>query len=157
MNSLTELIAILAGCLILVMMVVIVVNVILVSSRIGSLGIATELVQIMMIIVAFGGFAYTEVMERHIAVPIFITRLPQKWRLLFEVFSYSICLFMCVVITSQLFLYAQDMTAVRKGAFGSDFPYYPFTWFAVAGFLLLDIQYLSKLIKNIFQLKGNEK
>jgi TRAP-type C4-dicarboxylate transport system permease small subunit len=121
------------------------------ATRLGSLEVAVELVEMLMIVVVFGAFAYADILDRHVTATMVVSRFSPKRRALCDSFSYGVGLFICLVFTWQLILYAQRMTAIRKSCLSSDLPYYPFTWFAVIGFILLDVRYLIRIVANIYK------
>lgn len=152
-DKLSEVLGTLAGLAVLVMMGVVVGDVIFIATRLGSLVFRVELVEMMMIVVVFGAFAYAEVLDKHVAATMFVSKLSPKWRAICNVFGYLLSFFICLVFTWQVFLYAERMTGIRKTCLSSDLPYYPFTWFAVAGFILLDIQYVLRIATSVKRVK----
>jgi TRAP-type C4-dicarboxylate transport system permease small subunit len=155
-DKLSEMLGTLAGLAVLVMMGVVVGDVIFIATRLGSLVFRVELVEMMMIVVVFGAFAYAEVLNKHVAATMVVSKLSPKWRAVCDVFGYALSLFICLVFTWQVFLYAERMTGIRKTCLSSDLPYYPFTWFAVAGFILLDILYGLRIITSVKRIKPEE-
>jgi len=149
-KKISELLATLAGWAVFIMMCVVVVDIVMLATRLGSLQVAVELVEMLMIVVVFGAFAYADILEKHVAATMLVSRLSTRWRAVSDAFSYSISLLICLVFTWQIILYAQRMTAIRKSCLSSDLPYYPFTWFAVVGFILLDMRYLIRTVTNIY-------
>ena len=156
-GKVSELLAALAGWAVFVMMGIVVADIFMVATRLGSFVVKVELVEMLMIIIVFGAFAYADILEKHVTATMFIARLSSKWRALCDAFSYSIGLFICLIFTWQIFLYAQRMTAIKKTCLSSDLPYYPFTWFAVAGFILMDVRYIIRVTKNIYKFFGERK
>lgn len=152
----SEVFADLAGWAVFVMMGVVVIDIFMVATRLGSFVMTLELVEMLMIIIVFGAFAYTDILEKHVAATMVVVRLPSKWRAVCDFISYSIALFICIIFTWQLILYAERMTAIRKTCLSSDLPYYPFTWFAVAGFILLDVRYVIRFVTNIHNVFGEK-
>jgi len=150
-RKICELLADLAGWAVFVMMGVVVADILMVSTRLGSLIMKVELVQMLMIIVVFGSLAYADILEKHAVATIFVHRLSPKWRAVCDAVGYSIALFICIILTWQIILYAQHMTAIRKNCLSSDLPYYPFTWFSVAGFILLDVRYIIRCVATIYK------
>jgi TRAP-type C4-dicarboxylate transport system permease small subunit len=155
-GKVSELLSALAGWAVFVMMGIVVADIFMVSTRLGSFVVKVELVEMLMIVIVFGAFAYADILEKHVTATMFISRLSSKWRSLCDAFSYSIGLFVCVIFTWQLILYAQRMTAIRKTCLSSDLPYYPFTWFAVAGFILMDVRYSIRIMRNIYNFFGEK-
>jgi len=148
-KKISELLATLAGWAVFIMMCVVVIDVVMLATRLGSLQVAVELVEMLMIVIVFGAFSYADILEKHVTATMIVSRLSKRWRAVFDAFSYSISLLICLVFTWQIILYAQRMTAIRKSCLSSDLPYYPFTWFAVVGFILLDMRYLIRVVTNI--------
>lgn len=141
-----------AGMSAFVMMLVVVSDVTLVALNIGSLSIAVGLVEMLMIVAVFGALAYADVLDRHVVATMLVSRLPKRWQAAFNIFSNMISLLMCFFFTWQILVYAVDMTGIKKTCLSSDLPYYPFTWVAVVGFLLLDIRFAIRIVHGIEQL-----
>ena len=135
----------LSGWAVFIMMCVVVADILMVSTRFGSIAVKVELVQMMMIVAVFGGLAFSDVLGKHAVATIFTDRLPPKWKAVCNVISYGMATFICVIFTWQVILYAQHMTEIKKNCLSSDLPYYPFTWFSVIGFILLDARYVVRL------------
>lgn len=150
-RKISELLATLAGWAVFIMMGVVVVDVVMLATRLGSLQVAVELVEMLMIVIVFGAFAYADILEKHVRATMLVSRLSTRWKAVSDAFSYSVSLFICLVFTWQIILYAQRMTVIRKSCLSSDLPYYPFTWFAVIGFILLDMRYLIRIVTNIYK------
>ena len=156
-KKISELLATLAGWVVFIMMCVVVIDIVMIATRLGSLQVTLELVEMLMIVIVFGSLAYADVLDKHVAATIVVSRFSKPWRAVFNAFSYSISLLICLVFTWQIILYAQHMTAIRKTCMSSDLPYYPFTWFAVIGFILLDMRYLIRIVTNIHNVFGKRK
>jgi len=156
-KKISELLATLAGWAVFIMMCVVVIDVVMLATRLGSLQVAVELVEMLMIVIVFGAFSYADILEKHVTATMIVSRLSKRWRSVFDAFSYSISLLICLVFTWQIILYAQRMTAIRKSCLSSDLPYYPFTWFAVVGFILLDMRYLIRVVTNIYNVFTKRK
>jgi len=150
-KKISEFFAILAGWAVFIMMFVVVVDVFMLATHIGSLQVAVELVEMLMIVIVFGAFAYTDILDKHVTATMFVSRLSAKWRAYADSFSYAISLLVCLIFTWQVTLYAQRMTAIKKSCLSSDLPYYPFAWVAVAGFILLDIRYIIRTVTSIYK------
>lgn len=151
-RKISEMLATLAGWAVFIMMFIVVVDVVILATRLGSLEVAVELVEMLMIVVVFGAFAYTDILDKHVTATMLVSRFSPKRRAVCDAFSYSVSLFICLVFTWQLILYGQRMTAIRKSCLSSDLPYYPFTWFAIIGFILLDLRYLIRIATNIHKI-----
>ena len=148
-NLLSEMLALIAGLAVVVMMLITVADVILINTGMGTVGIAVELIEMFMIVVVFGALAYTDFLNKHANATLLVGHFPRRTRAVLDVFVYSLSLAICLVLTWQLCGYAAQMTSIRKSCLSSDFPYYPFTWFAVGGFVLLDLQYLKRVLTGI--------
>ncbi len=146
---LSEMLALIAGLAVLVMMMITVVDVILINTEIGTVGIAVELIEMLMIVVVFGALAYTDLLNKHANATLLVDHLHPRTRAILGVFGYSLSLAICLVLTWQLAGYAAQMTSIRKSCLSSEFPYYPFTWFAVVGFVLFDFRYLRRLLSSV--------
>jgi len=148
-EKISKYLAMLAGLSAFAMMLIVVADVSLVALHIGSLSIAVGLVEMLMIVSVFGALAYADVLDRHVVANIVTDRLPYCWRTGVGIFGNLLSLGMCFFLTWQIFTYAWEMTAIRKTCLSSDLPYYPFTWVAVAGFLLIDVRYVIRTINNL--------
>ena len=145
-RKICQYLAMAAGLAAFVMMLVVVSDITLVALHIGSLSIAVGLVEMLMIVAIFGALAYADVLDRHVVATMIVDRLPGRWQAVFTILSNMVSLGMCFFLTWQILVYAVDMTGIKKTCLSSDLPYYPFTWVAVAGFMLLDIRYAIRII-----------
>jgi TRAP-type C4-dicarboxylate transport system permease small subunit len=148
-NWLSAMLAMMSGLAVFLMMVITVTDVVLINTRIGTVGIAVESIEMLMIAVVFGALAYADVLNKHVSATMLIDHLPPRPRALCDVFGYSLSLAICLVFTWELFGYAEQMTSIRKSCLSSDLPYYPFTWFAVGGFVLFDLRYLARVLTSV--------
>jgi len=145
-QKLGKLLAVLAGVAVFLMMLVVVADFTLVGLKFGSLSISVGLVEMLMIVAIFGAIAYADVLDRHVIATMVISRFSKKWQAISGIFSNAVSLVACFFFTWQIFAYAVDMTSLKKTCLSSDLPYYPFTWFAVAGFFLLGVRYLIRIV-----------
>lgn len=145
-NKLSMYLAVIAGLAAFTMMLVVATDVTLLGLQIGSLSIAVGLVEMLMIVAVFGAIAYTDVLDRHVVANMLTARLPTRIQAAVGVFSNAVSLAICTIFTWQVLVYAIDMTRIQKTCLSSNLPYYPFTWFAVAGFLLLDLRFAIRLV-----------
>jgi len=134
-----------AGIAVFVMMFVVVIDIFLITSGLGSLNISVGLVEVLMIGAIFGAIAYTELIDRHVTANILISKLPAKFYNLINIFNNLISFVVCALLTWQTFIYSMHVTDLQKTCLSSNLPYYPFTWIAVVGFFLLDIRYLIRI------------
>jgi TRAP-type C4-dicarboxylate transport system permease small subunit len=151
-GKISKYLAMLAGLSAFAMMLVVVTDVTLLALNIGSLSIAVGLVEMLMIISIFGALAYTDVLDRHVMADIVVDRLPHCLQVASGIFSNLISLIMCFFLTWQILIYSWEMTGIRKTCLSSDLPYYPFTWVAVVGIVLLDARYAIRIIHNLRKL-----
>jgi len=145
----SEKLAIVSGIAVFIMMLITVTDLFLINTGIGTVGIAVESIEMLMIAVVFGALAYADVLNKHVSANILTDRLSPRPRAVFDTFGYSLSLAICLIFTWEMFGYAVQMTAIRKTCLSSDLPYYPFTWFAVVGFVLFDLRYLARVVDSI--------
>jgi hypothetical protein len=73
-----------------------------------------------------------------------------------SVFNNLVSLLICIVLGWQIFIYSLDMTLMKKTCLSSSLLYYPFTWFAVLGFILLNLRFAIRLVQSVKNsLKGD--
>jgi TRAP-type C4-dicarboxylate transport system permease small subunit len=148
-NRIGKYLAIIAGLATFFMMIVVAADVGLMALKLGSLSIAVGLVEMLMIVTVFGAIAYTDVLDRHVIANMVTSRFSERWQALTGIFSNTVSLAICIIFTWQVFVYAVDMTRIQKTCLSSSLLYYPFTWFAVAGFFLLDIRFVIRIARCI--------
>jgi len=156
-QRLSKLMASLAGVAVFLMMLVVVADITLVGLKVGSLSISVGLVEMLMIVAIFGAIAYADVLDRHVIATMVVSRFSKRWQAISGIFSNAVSLGICFFFTWQIFAYAVDMTSLKKTCLSSDLPYYPFTWFAVAGFFLLSVRYLVRIVNGFNSLLFRRK
>jgi len=148
-HRVADALATVAGFAVFLMMMVTVINVFLIFTRLGAVDMAVELVEMLMIVVMFGSFAYADVLDKHVRATMLVDRFSPRLKSLCNVFGYSLSLGICLILTWQLYEYAYRATAIHKTCLSSQLPYYPFTWFALAGFAVFDLRYATRLLESL--------
>lgn len=106
-----------------------------------------ELVEFMMVVMVFFFFAHTQVEKGHVAVDMFILRLPVRARAVFDTFNHLVSLILFVLITYQMgkesySLYLRDDASAAL--FLPTFPFY------LAGALGAGLMALVLLVDLVF-------
>ena len=103
------------------------------------------------------GVAYTAMMKGHIAVGIFIDKLPLRIRALAELFTTTIILFFTTVLARELFSYASSMLSRGYETGHLGVPIAPSIYLVAFGITMFAVVLLKDLIKAFLViLKGAE-
>lgn len=117
-----------------------------------------ELTEIMGAVLLAGGVAYCHWVKGHVAVGVFVEKLPPRWQGFVDTVVNIVALAATVMLTKETFAYATSMAA--KGYTTADLliPLYPFIYFVAASFAMLAIVIFRDLMKAITLLmKGGER
>jgi len=99
------------------------------------------------------GFALSAsyVGDRHVQVEFFVPLMPRLAQRLTAVFVQSLMLCLFIVMTWQLFVYAQDLQVYGEVSATIRIPLYPFTFAAAAAFIPVCLVALSRWFQTILE------
>jgi TRAP-type mannitol/chloroaromatic compound transport system permease small subunit len=92
--------------------------------------------------------------ERHVRTDILYTKMPRKWKAISDVFFFTVIFFVFVgVLTVKSTLQAIYSVSIREGTFSMwSPPLYPLKIIIALGFIILLLQGMAKLIRDIYYL-----
>ena len=109
-----------------------------------------ELVQLGMVVLIICGLAYTETVNGHISIGLFVDRLSNKIQKIIDIFTYVISMLICFIFSYIYFqVFINHLTNRRLSTDLLSIPYYPFDLLISIGFLLWGLQLLLKVIKAV--------
>ena len=73
-KKISEFLATLAGWAVFIMMCVVVIDVVILTTRLGSLQVTVELIEMLMIVIVFGSFSYADILDKHVAATMVVSR-----------------------------------------------------------------------------------
>ena len=108
---------------------------------------ALELSEFMMVFVAFGCFAYTELHNGHVDVDVFVIRFPPRARALCESFAALLSTGLWGVIAWRTATQAQKVRAASEVTSNLLLPVHPFIWVAAVGSGAFALMLLVRTLK----------
>lgn len=119
---------------------------------------SVELVGFLATIVVAAALPYTYKMEGHVGVEILVRLLSKKAQLWIDVVTRTISFALFVIITWQMFLYAEDIQNTGEVSMNLEFPIFYIIYLLAGALLVFSLTILETLILNLKQLKDlNEK
>jgi TRAP-type C4-dicarboxylate transport system permease small subunit len=106
-----------------------------------------EVTEFMMLFVVFLGLAYTEVLNGHIKVDLFIGRLGKKGRGFVDLVTQFVCFVLSGILAWAALVYSEDMRAWQEVSQDLWIPVYPFLYVVALGWVLFAF---VLLIKSVF-------
>ena len=108
---------------------------------------ALELSELMMVFLAFGCFAYTELQNGHVDVDVFVNRFPARARAGCEAFAAALSTGFWGLIAWRTALQAQKIRAANEVTSNLSLPAYPFIWVAALGSAAFALMLLLRTLK----------
>lgn len=122
----------------------------------GRIAGSYEIVQVMLLVVVFSSWAYTQTVHGHIHVVMFVRMMPQKIRFfcfgLTAIFSCVTMAFAAYAVYGEMF----ERMASREATATLMIPYWPFFIFEFLAFALLAIVLLCEAIKAVAAIVDKE-
>jgi len=115
---------------------------------------ATEVSELMMVIVVFPALAWIAVERSHIRVDMLVVKWPRRVQLIVEIITLLLALGTFVIITWQSFL---ESIEVRMATSLLEVPESPFHWIMTLGFAMLCLAIVSLVIQNVVAIAKGEK
>lgn len=106
--------------------------------------------ELMMVAICFLSLGYTQKQTSHISMDFVVARLKERWSTYIELFSLSLSLIICVLLTYRAMIeaiVAVDLRLVTPGV--TQWPAWPSKIIVVYGFLLLSIRILIQFLKKL--------
>ena len=108
---------------------------------------ALELSELMMVFLAFGCFAYTELQNGHVEVDVFVNRFPPKARAACESFAAVLSTGLWGLIAWRTAMQAQKVRVASEVTSNLLLPVYPFLWVAAVGSAAFALTLLIRTVK----------
>jgi TRAP-type C4-dicarboxylate transport system permease small subunit len=115
---------------------------------------ATEISELMMVILVFPALAWIAIERSHIRVDLLVVKWPRKMQLIFEIVTLLLALAMFVIVTWRSFLESME---VREATSLLEVPEAPFHWVMTLGFAMLSLAIVSLVIENVVAMSKGEK
>jgi TRAP-type C4-dicarboxylate transport system permease small subunit len=115
---------------------------------------ATEVSELMMVIVVFPALAWIAVERTHIRVDLLVVKWPHRTQLLFEIVTLLLALATFVIITWQSVLESMEVNMATSLL---EVPEAPFHWIMTVGFAMLCLAIVSHMVENVVTLIKGEK
>lgn len=109
----------------------------------------TDISEVLMAVMAFAVLAYVQTHDQHIAVDIIRGRLRPTNRALLDVYTWSVCFGICVVLTWAIFYITMDLRRAGQVTPVLNLPIWPVYLFSVVGILVLALAFLRDLLKAV--------
>lgn len=115
---------------------------------------ATEVSELMMVIVVFPALAWIALERSHIKVDLLLSRWPRQIRLFVEMITLLFALGTFAIITWQSFL---ESGKVKEATSLLEVPESPFHWIMTLGFAMLCLAIITLIIQNVIAIAKGEK
>lgn len=115
---------------------------------------ATEVSELMMVIVVFPALAWIALERSHITVDLLLTKWPRPIRLFVEMITLLFALGTFAIVTWQSFL---ESAEVKDTTSLLEVPESPFHWIMTLGFAMLCLAIVSLVIQNAIAIARGEK
>jgi len=113
-----------------------------------------ELNQLLMVVIAFFGFAYAQTIKYHVRMTLMSNRLSYRVQCVLDIFVYIIAIALFVFLTYSTSKAAAQSWRVHEYVMGTiSFPIYPFKTVIPVGTGLLCIQFLIDIVSRVIELR----
>ncbi len=117
---------------------------------------AFELTEFLVLILIFSYLAYTQSVDAHVSVELFVGRLPKKIQTLIYLFNHTVSLALMMLVAWKSFEKAMELIETGENSPNLSLPNYPFVFFMTLGCVVMCIEYLRNLLQ-VFESKKGEK
>jgi TRAP-type C4-dicarboxylate transport system permease small subunit len=152
LNKLSDLLKLIGAVALTAMMMLTVVDVIgrfFKSPIFGSV----ELVGFLATIVVAAALPYTYKMDGHVGVEILVRLLPDKTQIWIDIFTRILSLVLFVLITWQMFLYAEDIQHTGEVSMNLQFPIYYIVYLLSFALLIFTVTIVEMIFQDILKLR----
>jgi TRAP-type C4-dicarboxylate transport system permease small subunit len=115
---------------------------------------ATEVSELMMVIVVFPALAWIAIERSHIKVDLLVVKWPRRVQLMVEIVTLLVTLAMFFIITWQSFLESME---VKEATSLLEVPEAPFHWIMTLGFAMLCLAIVTLVVENVAAIIKGEK
>lgn len=152
LNKLSDFLKLIGAVALTVMMLLTVVDVIgrfFKSPIFGSV----ELVGFLATIVVAAALPYTYKMDGHVGVEILVRLLPDKPQIWIDIVTRTLTLVLFILITWQMFLYAEDIQHTGEVSMNLEFPIYYIVYLLSFGLLIFSVTIVEMIFQDILKLR----
>ena len=156
LNKFSDLLKLIGAVALTVMMMLTVVDVIgrfFKSPIFGSV----ELVGFLATIVVAAALPYTYRMDGHVGVEILVRLLSEKTQIGIDIFTRTLTLILFILITWQMFLYAEDIYHTGEVSMNLEFPIYYIVYLLSFGLLVFTVTILEAIVQDITKIRKMSK
>ena len=152
LNKLSDILKLIGAVALTVMMMLTVVDVIgrfFKSPIFGSV----ELVGFLATIVVAAALPYTYKMDGHVGVEILVRLLPDKPQIWIDIVTRTLTLVLFILITWQMFLYAEDIQHTGEVSMNLQFPIYYIVYLLSFALLIFTVTIVEMIFQDILKLR----
>jgi TRAP-type C4-dicarboxylate transport system permease small subunit len=114
---------------------------------------SVELVGFLATIVVASALPYTYKVDGHVGVEILVRLLSDKTQTVIDIFTRTITLILFILITWQMFLYAEDIQKTGEVSMNLEFPVYYIVYLLSFALLIFTITIVEIIISDIIKLR----
>jgi TRAP-type C4-dicarboxylate transport system permease small subunit len=114
---------------------------------------SVELVGFLATIVVASALPYTYKVDGHVGVEILVRLLSDKTQTVIDIFTRTITLILFILITWQMFLYAEDIQKTGEVSMNLEFPIYYIVYLLSFALLIFTITIVEIIISDIIKLR----
>ena len=118
---------------------------------------SNEIIEIIMCMICFTAFAFTQVRRKHIQVGLVVTHLPLQMRYVLSAINCCWCTLLTAVLTYACWTQGSYAAKANKLSFVLKVPYAPFYYVCAILMALFVIVFLNDMIKSVLALCGNKE
>jgi len=155
-NRLFSAINVFCAAAVFTMMALIVTDIVLRTLRAGSIPSGIEIIELSVVLIVFLPLAALQQKKGHIRVKVIHNYLPDKWKLLADLFAWSLFLLFFLIILWRGLDMLGTSWAIKERMINSPIPVYPVRFCLVLGSLFMVIQLISDLKSTIDALRGKK-
>lgn len=116
---------------------------------------AFELTEFLVLILIFSYLAYTQSQNSHVAVELFVSRMPRSVQRLIDLANYTISLILLALFAWKGFEKALEFIETGENSPNLGLPNYPFAFFMSLGCLVMCLEYIRNIVQ-IFQKRKDD-
>lgn len=152
LNKFSDLLKLIGAVALTTMMMLTVVDVIGRFFKMPIFG-SVELVGFLATIVVAAALPYTYKMDGHVGVEILVRLLSEKTQIWIDVFTRTLTLILFILITWQMFLYAEDIYHTGEVSMNLEFPIYYIVYLLSFALLVFTVTIVEMLFQDIQKLR----
>jgi TRAP-type C4-dicarboxylate transport system permease small subunit len=118
---------------------------------------SVELVGFLATIVVAAALPYTYKMDGHVGVEILVRLLPEKTQTGIDIVTRTLTLVLFVLITWQMFLYAEDLYKTGEVSMNLEFPIYYLVYLLSFALLVFTMTIVESIVQDITKLRKLSK